>query len=102
MNVILDVNGADSRVAKAMAAGQYNFAVTFQERIKISEENISFYKKWQTCMSETMFPLTSTAGFSLSINMSGLVLEQLLTVLRLSSIRKPCVSALVIILSMEK
>ena len=39
--------GADAAtpcVANAMDAGQYNFAITFQERIKISEEKMEFYE----------------------------------------------------------
>ena len=36
VDVIVGGDGANSRVAKAMDAGQYNFAIAFQERIKIS------------------------------------------------------------------
>jgi len=45
VDVIVGGDGANSRVAKAMDAGQYNFAIAFQERIKISEEKMSFYEE---------------------------------------------------------
>jgi len=45
VDVIVGGDGANSRVAKAMDAGQYNFAIAFQERIKISEEKMEFYEE---------------------------------------------------------
>merc|ERR1712115_542103 len=45
VDVIVGGDGANSRVAKAMDAGQYNFAIAFQERIKISEEKMKFYEE---------------------------------------------------------
>lgn len=45
VDVIVGGDGANSRVAKAMDAGQYNFAIAFQERIKISEEKMTFYEE---------------------------------------------------------
>ena len=42
---IVGADGANSRVAKAMDAGQYNFAIAFQERIKISDEKMKFYEE---------------------------------------------------------
>ena len=47
MNVdyIVGADGANSRVAKAMDAGSYNFAIAFQERIKISDEKMKFYEE---------------------------------------------------------
>jgi len=45
VDVIVGGDGANSRVAKAMDAGQYNFAIAFQERIKISDEKMSFYEE---------------------------------------------------------
>jgi len=44
-DVIVGGDGANSRVAKAMDAGEYNFAIAFQERIKINEEQMSFYEE---------------------------------------------------------
>lgn len=43
--ITLSVHGANSRVAKAMDAGEYNYAIAFQERIKISEEKMNFYNE---------------------------------------------------------
>ena len=43
VDVIIGADGANSRLAKAMDAGEYNFAIAFQERIKISDEQMEFY-----------------------------------------------------------
>jgi len=45
VDLIVGADGANSRVAKAMDAGQYNFAIAFQERIKISDEKMAFYEE---------------------------------------------------------
>jgi len=45
VDLIVGGDGANSRVAKAMDAGEYNFAIAFQERIKISEEKMQFYEE---------------------------------------------------------
>jgi len=45
VDLIIGGDGANSRVAKAMDAGEYNFAIAFQERIKISEEKMAFYEE---------------------------------------------------------
>jgi len=45
VDVIVGADGANSRVAKAMDAGEYNFAIAFQERIKISDEKMKFYEE---------------------------------------------------------
>jgi len=45
VDVIVGGDGANSRVAKAMDAGFYNFAIAFQERIKISDEKMAFYEE---------------------------------------------------------
>jgi geranylgeranyl reductase len=45
VDVIVGADGANSRVAKAMDAGSYNFAIAFQERIKISDEKMAFYEE---------------------------------------------------------
>jgi len=44
VDYIIGADGANSRVAKAMDAGEYNYAIAFQERIKISEEKMKFYE----------------------------------------------------------
>mmetsp|Transcript_21824 Transcript_21824/g.31865 ORF Transcript_21824/g.31865 Transcript_21824/m.31865 type:complete len:469 (+) Transcript_21824:56-1462(+) len=45
VDLIVGADGANSRVAKAMDAGSYNFAIAFQERIKIPEEKMAFYEE---------------------------------------------------------
>eukprot|EP00633_Aureoumbra_lagunensis_P009260 CAMPEP_0197314670 /NCGR_PEP_ID=MMETSP0891-20130614/34889_1 /TAXON_ID=44058 ORGANISM="Aureoumbra lagunensis, Strain CCMP1510" /NCGR_SAMPLE_ID=MMETSP0891 /ASSEMBLY_ACC=CAM_ASM_000534 /LENGTH=460 /DNA_ID=CAMNT_0042803231 /DNA_START=51 /DNA_END=1433 /DNA_ORIENTATION=- len=45
VDVIIGADGANSRVAKAIDAGEYNFAIAFQERIKISDEQMAFYEE---------------------------------------------------------
>ncbi|KAJ1626589.1 hypothetical protein T492DRAFT_1031786 [Pavlovales sp. CCMP2436] len=44
VDLIVGADGANSRVAKAMDAGEYNYAIAFQERIKISDEKMAFYE----------------------------------------------------------
>jgi geranylgeranyl reductase len=43
-DIIVGADGANSRTAKAIDAGQYNFAIAFQERIKIPQEKMEYYK----------------------------------------------------------
>jgi len=45
VDLIIGADGANSRVAKAMDAGQYNFAIAFQERIKIPDDKMAFYEE---------------------------------------------------------
>ena len=45
VDVIVGADGANSRVAKCMDAGLYNFAIAFQERIKISDDKMKFYEE---------------------------------------------------------
>merc|ERR1719253_1471976 len=44
-DLIIGADGANSRVAKAMDAGEYNFAIAFQERIKIPDDKMTFYEE---------------------------------------------------------
>ncbi|CAN0261380.1 unnamed protein product [Discosporangium mesarthrocarpum] len=44
VDYIIGGDGANSRVAKAMDAGAYNYAIAFQERIKIDDQQMDFYK----------------------------------------------------------
>lgn len=45
VDMIIGADGANSRVAKAIDAGDYNFAIAFQERIKIPEEKMKYYEE---------------------------------------------------------
>ena len=42
---VIGADGANSRLAKAIGAGEYNYAIAFQERIKISDEKMKFYEE---------------------------------------------------------
>ena len=41
VDLIIGADGANSRVAKAMDAGDYNVAIAFQERIKLPPEEMT-------------------------------------------------------------
>jgi len=43
-DIIIGADGANSRTAKAIDAGEYNYAIAFQERIKISDEKMKYYE----------------------------------------------------------
>ena len=45
VDLIIGADGAKSHVAKLMDAGEYNFAIAFQEIIKISNEKMEYYKE---------------------------------------------------------
>jgi geranylgeranyl diphosphate/geranylgeranyl-bacteriochlorophyllide a reductase len=45
VDYIIGADGANSRVAKAINAGEYNYAIAFQERIKVSDEKMKFYEE---------------------------------------------------------
>ncbi len=44
VDLIIGADGANSRVATAMDAGDYNVAIAFQERIKLPEKEMAFYE----------------------------------------------------------
>ena len=43
VDLVIGADGANSRVAKAMDAGDYNYAIAFQERIKLPEDKMAYY-----------------------------------------------------------
>lgn len=45
VDYIIGADGANSRVAKAMGAGEYNYAIAFQERIRVPDEKLKFYEE---------------------------------------------------------
>ena len=45
VDYVIGADGANSRLAKAMDAGEYNYAIAFQERIKVSDEKMKFYEE---------------------------------------------------------
>ena len=44
VDLIVGADGANSRVAKAMDAGDYNVAIAFQERIRLPAEEMKYYE----------------------------------------------------------
>lgn len=45
VDMVIGADGANSRVAKAIDAGDYNYAIAFQERIRIPEDKMEYYKE---------------------------------------------------------
>eukprot|EP00595_Chromulina_sp_UTEXLB2642_P002629 CAMPEP_0196761446 /NCGR_PEP_ID=MMETSP1095-20130614/680_1 /TAXON_ID=96789 ORGANISM="Chromulina nebulosa, Strain UTEXLB2642" /NCGR_SAMPLE_ID=MMETSP1095 /ASSEMBLY_ACC=CAM_ASM_000446 /LENGTH=352 /DNA_ID=CAMNT_0042111003 /DNA_START=333 /DNA_END=1391 /DNA_ORIENTATION=- len=45
VDYVIGADGANSRVAKAIDAGEYNYAIAFQERIRVSDEKLKFYEE---------------------------------------------------------
>ncbi|KAG5183210.1 geranylgeranyl hydrogenase [Tribonema minus] len=45
VDLIVGADGANSRVAKAMDAGEYNYAIAFQERIRVNDEQMKVYEE---------------------------------------------------------
>ena len=43
-DLIIGADGANSKVARAMDAGDYNMAIAFQERIRLPDEEMSYYE----------------------------------------------------------
>nr|GEV50961.1 geranylgeranyl diphosphate reductase, chloroplastic [Tanacetum cinerariifolium] len=44
VDAVIGADGANSRVAKAIDAGEYEYAIAFQERIKIPDEKMKYYE----------------------------------------------------------
>lgn len=44
VDVVIGADGANSRVAKSIGAGDYSCAMAFQERIKLPEEKMKYYE----------------------------------------------------------
>jgi len=44
VDMIIGADGANSKVARDIGAGDYDFAIAFQERIKICDEDMAYYK----------------------------------------------------------
>ena len=45
VDVVIGADGANSRIAKAIDAGDYNYAIAFQERIRIPDEYMEYYRE---------------------------------------------------------
>jgi geranylgeranyl reductase len=44
VDVIVGADGANSRVAQAMDAGDYNYAIAFQERVRVPQQEMDYYE----------------------------------------------------------
>lgn len=44
VDVVIGADGANSRIAKEIDAGDYNFAIAFQERIRIPDDKMAYYE----------------------------------------------------------
>lgn len=44
VDLVIGADGANSRVAKAIEAGDYNYAIAFQERIRLPDHMMSYYE----------------------------------------------------------
>ncbi|PSC75626.1 geranylgeranyl reductase [Micractinium conductrix] len=44
VDLVIGADGANSRVAKDIDAGEYDYAIAFQERIRIPEDKMDYYK----------------------------------------------------------
>lgn len=44
VDLVIGADGANSRIAKDMEAGDYNYAIAFQERIRIPDDKMKFYE----------------------------------------------------------
>jgi geranylgeranyl diphosphate/geranylgeranyl-bacteriochlorophyllide a reductase len=44
VDVVVGADGANSRVAKAIDAGDYNYAIAFQERIRLPADKMAYYE----------------------------------------------------------
>lgn len=45
VDLVIGADGANSRVAKAIDAGDYNYAIAFQERIRIPDKMMNYYEE---------------------------------------------------------
>lgn len=44
VDLVIGADGANSRIAKAIDAGDYNYAIAFQERIRLPEDKMDYYQ----------------------------------------------------------
>merc|ERR1740138_1670987 len=45
VDVVIGADGANSRVAKEIEAGDYEYAIAFQERMRIDDKKMEYYKE---------------------------------------------------------
>ncbi len=44
-DLVIGADGANSRIAKAIDAGDYNYAIAFQERIRLPQDKMNYYEE---------------------------------------------------------
>jgi geranylgeranyl reductase len=44
VDMVIGADGANSRIAKAIDAGDYNYAIAFQERIRLPQDKMAYYE----------------------------------------------------------
>lgn len=44
VDLVIGADGANSRIARAIDAGDYNYAIAFQERIRLPEDKMAYYE----------------------------------------------------------
>ena len=44
VDLVIGADGANSRIAKAIDAGDYNYAIAFQERIRLPKDKMAYYE----------------------------------------------------------
>ncbi|HIK24474.1 MAG: geranylgeranyl reductase [Thermosynechococcus sp. Uc] len=45
VDVVIGADGANSRIAKEIDAGDYNYAIAYQERIRLPEDKMAYYEE---------------------------------------------------------
>ena len=45
VDLVIGADGANSRIAKAIDAGDYNYAIAFQERIRLPQDKMAYYEE---------------------------------------------------------
>lgn len=45
VDMVIGADGANSRVARAIDAGDYNYAIAFQERIRLPQDKMAYYEE---------------------------------------------------------
>lgn len=45
VDAVIGADGANSRIAKAIDAGDYNYAIAFQERIRLPQDKMEYYEE---------------------------------------------------------
>jgi flavin-dependent dehydrogenase len=73
VDVVIGADGANSRVAKDIEAGDYEYAIAFQERMRIPEQKMDYYKdRAEMYVGDWRFPPILSLWFVRHFNSSFL------------------------------